>query len=148
MYACMYVCMYVCCSISLQYSYCFHFNRHNTMFCVSQQVFYTVSYYVLYLICNIRFVVDCFWLALYARVRRAKYTFDDKHWSHIDQQCKDLVSGLLVVDPSKRLTVDQALNMPWVCLLLMCCVVLCCVVLFGWICYVRIMVMIADCYVY
>jgi serine/threonine protein kinase len=31
----------------------------------------------------------------------------------VEQPCKDLVAGLLTVDPAQRLTAAQALQMPW-----------------------------------
>ena len=59
-------------------------------------------------------VVFVYHLELFSRIKRAAYTFDELHWGHIDQKCKDLVAGLLVVDPAKRLTASEALKTPWV----------------------------------
>lgn len=50
---------------------------------------------------------------LFALIINANYSFPDPYWSNISASGKDLVSKLLVVDPSKRLTADQTLAHPW-----------------------------------
>lgn len=50
---------------------------------------------------------------IYARILRAAYEFHPENWSQISSEAKDLISKLLVVDPSQRYTVDQALAHPW-----------------------------------
>mmetsp|Transcript_8067 Transcript_8067/g.20762 ORF Transcript_8067/g.20762 Transcript_8067/m.20762 type:complete len:640 (+) Transcript_8067:207-2126(+) len=40
--------------------------------------------------------------------------FPPKHWASISAEAVDLIRGLLVVDPSKRLTALEALQHPWV----------------------------------
>ncbi|KAI3424232.1 hypothetical protein D9Q98_009588 [Chlorella vulgaris] len=42
-----------------------------------------------------------------------KYSFDDPAWEEVSNEAKELVSQLLVVDPSKRLTCEQVLAHPW-----------------------------------
>jgi serine/threonine protein kinase len=51
---------------------------------------------------------------LFDRIRRAEYSFDEEYWGSITKQAKDLIKGLLTIDPAKRLTADQALTHPWV----------------------------------
>ena len=51
---------------------------------------------------------------MFKLIKTGNYTFNDKLWGHIDQSCKDLVAGLLTVDPAKRLTAEAALKMRWV----------------------------------
>lgn len=52
--------------------------------------------------------------ALFRRIKRAEYTFDLEYWSDITNEAKDLIRGLLTIDPAKRLTADQALTHKWV----------------------------------
>lgn len=40
--------------------------------------------------------------------------FPSSHWSHISDNCKNLIHQLLEVDPMKRITVKEALNHAWV----------------------------------
>jgi serine/threonine protein kinase len=42
-----------------------------------------------------------------------KVEFDPGYWSHVSDQAKNLIKGLLEAIPVKRLTVDQALEHPW-----------------------------------
>jgi serine/threonine protein kinase len=51
---------------------------------------------------------------LFRKIKNADFTYDDQQWKHIDPSCKILVSGLLTVDPHKRLTAANALNSEWV----------------------------------
>jgi calcium/calmodulin-dependent protein kinase I len=52
---------------------------------------------------------------LFANIKSGKYQFDKEYWAHISPEAQDLITGLLTVNPSKRITVDQALSHPWVC---------------------------------
>ena len=47
------------------------------------------------------------------RIREADYHFNHVEFETISNECKDLISKLLVVDPKKRLNGQQALNHPW-----------------------------------
>jgi len=40
--------------------------------------------------------------------------FPDKYWANISDGAKDFIRGLLVVDPTKRMTAIEALQHPWV----------------------------------
>ena len=42
-----------------------------------------------------------------------KLVFDLPCWESLSKECKDLISQLLVKDPSKRISLDQALKNPW-----------------------------------
>lgn len=46
-------------------------------------------------------------------VINGKYEFHNEYWSNISQEAKDLIRGMLTVNPHKRLTVQQALAHPW-----------------------------------
>lgn len=41
------------------------------------------------------------------------FEFHDEYWSEISKSAKDMIAGMLVVDPAKRITVSQALSCPW-----------------------------------
>lgn len=51
---------------------------------------------------------------LFDKIRKGKYDFNDKVWTAISPEAKDLIKGLLVVDPSKRLTCEQVMAHPWI----------------------------------
>ena len=44
---------------------------------------------------------------------RGEYAFHPEYWSTVSDEAKDLIRGMLTVDPNRRLTVDQALEHPW-----------------------------------
>ena len=46
-------------------------------------------------------------------IRSGKYSFDDDIWAQVSDDAKDLVSNLLVLDPSKRFSAKDALNHRW-----------------------------------
>eukprot|EP01038_Epipyxis_sp_PR26KG_P008076 gene8076-10939_t len=52
--------------------------------------------------------------ALFRKIMRGSYEFHPDRWSHVSDEAKDLIRGLLTVNPLKRLTVDQAMNHSWV----------------------------------
>lgn len=52
-------------------------------------------------------------LSLKDQITRGEYTFIPKEWKHVSDMALDLVKKLLVVDPSKRLTTEEALEHPW-----------------------------------
>ncbi|KAH8067210.1 serine/threonine kinase [Aureococcus anophagefferens] len=48
---------------------------------------------------------------LYRKIKAADYTFEPQYWDQVSDDAKDLIKKMLVVDPDKRLTADQA--PPW-----------------------------------
>lgn len=50
---------------------------------------------------------------LFAKIRTGKFTFPAAHWSHIPEDCKELIRALLTVDPAARCTAKQMRNHPW-----------------------------------
>lgn len=48
------------------------------------------------------------------KVARGEYTFLKPWWDEISPEAKHCVSKLLTVDPSKRYTIDDLLNDPWI----------------------------------
>ena len=51
--------------------------------------------------------------ALFSAIRKGEYDFPSPYWDGVTEEAKDLVSKLLVVNPSDRLTAQQTLNHPW-----------------------------------
>lgn len=50
---------------------------------------------------------------IFASVRAGRYDFDSPEWTSVSNEAKDLISKLLLVEPSKRLTAQEALRHPW-----------------------------------
>jgi len=46
-------------------------------------------------------------------VKKGKFEFDGEEWDYISKDAKNLVSAMLVVDPSKRISAEQILSHPW-----------------------------------
>ncbi|KNC51281.1 CAMK protein kinase [Thecamonas trahens ATCC 50062] len=51
--------------------------------------------------------------AMLDAIRSGKLAFPSPHWDAISPEARDLVAGLLRVDPAARLTASQALAHPW-----------------------------------
>eukprot|EP00292_Cryptomonas_paramecium_P006336 CAMPEP_0113700390 /NCGR_PEP_ID=MMETSP0038_2-20120614/23927_1 /TAXON_ID=2898 /ORGANISM="Cryptomonas paramecium" /LENGTH=497 /DNA_ID=CAMNT_0000624035 /DNA_START=124 /DNA_END=1614 /DNA_ORIENTATION=+ /assembly_acc=CAM_ASM_000170 len=51
---------------------------------------------------------------LFKQIRKGEYTFPSPYWDEVSQGAKDLVSKMLVVDPTKRFTARQCLDHPWI----------------------------------
>jgi len=52
--------------------------------------------------------------ALFKKIMEVKYDFEDPAWDNVSQEAKDLISHLLVKDPSKRYTAKQCADNAWV----------------------------------
>jgi len=50
---------------------------------------------------------------LFEQIMRADYDFPADYWSEISDNAKDFIRKLLVVEPSKRMNSEQALQHPW-----------------------------------
>ncbi|KAJ1558974.1 hypothetical protein HK096_002056, partial [Nowakowskiella sp. JEL0078] len=48
------------------------------------------------------------------RIRKAEYKFGADSWNGISTEAKDLISKLLVANPSKRLTINQVFEHHWI----------------------------------
>ena len=48
------------------------------------------------------------------KVRAGSFSFDDKVWNNISDNCKDFISKLLTYKPEERPTAAEALQHPWV----------------------------------
>eukprot|EP00296_Roombia_truncata_P000103 JP435763.1.p1 GENE.JP435763.1~~JP435763.1.p1 ORF type:complete len:340 (+),score=101.43 JP435763.1:1-1020(+) len=51
---------------------------------------------------------------LFEQIKHGRYDFPDPYWTKITPSAKDLVTRMMTVDPSKRITVKGALEHPWI----------------------------------
>jgi len=52
--------------------------------------------------------------ALFDQILKGRYDFPSPWWDNVSEGAKQLVKGLLTVDPKKRLTAEQVIAHPWV----------------------------------
>lgn len=50
---------------------------------------------------------------LFKKIKKGQYEFHVEYWGQISSEAKDLISGLLTVNPDKRLSAEDALQDPW-----------------------------------
>lgn len=50
---------------------------------------------------------------VFAKIKKAKYHFEHVEFKSCSPMVLDLINKLLVVDPKKRFTAEDALNHPW-----------------------------------
>uniref|UniRef100_A0A915NCE7 Ribosomal protein S6 kinase n=1 Tax=Meloidogyne javanica TaxID=6303 RepID=A0A915NCE7_MELJA len=48
-----------------------------------------------------------------ARIKRAEFSFEGPVWGMVSEPAKDLITGLLTVDPTRRLSLAQVAKHPW-----------------------------------
>jgi serine/threonine protein kinase len=48
------------------------------------------------------------------QIRYGEYKFHKRYWNHVSQDAKDLIAGMLTVDPQQRITAENALKSPWI----------------------------------
>jgi len=65
------------------------------------------------LLCGYRPFNDSNNIRLNAKIRQGEFEFPEKDWKEVSQEAKQLVKGLITVDPAKRLTAKQALEHAW-----------------------------------
>jgi len=51
---------------------------------------------------------------LFTLITKGKFEFYPEFWGEVSEQAKDLVSKLMTVNPTERITVEQALKHPWI----------------------------------
>jgi serine/threonine protein kinase len=51
---------------------------------------------------------------LFDKIRTGDWTFYERDWSKISKDAKNLIRGLLVVDPKERWSVQEALRCEWI----------------------------------
>lgn len=47
------------------------------------------------------------------RIRNAEFSFEGPEWQQVSEDGKDLICGLLTVDPMERITIDELREHPW-----------------------------------
>lgn len=52
--------------------------------------------------------------ALFEKIRTGQWEFVESDWRHISKDAKDLVKGLLVVDPKERWSIQECLRCNWI----------------------------------
>ena len=50
---------------------------------------------------------------LFRKIRKGQYEFHEEYWGSVSKDAKNLIAGLLTVDPAKRLSAKEALNHKW-----------------------------------
>jgi len=50
---------------------------------------------------------------LLKKILACQYDFDDEVWTHISQEAKNLIRGLLKSNPNDRMSIDDFLSSPW-----------------------------------
>jgi len=65
------------------------------------------------LLCGYRPFVDSNTMRLNAKIRQGEFQFSEKDWKDVSTEAKDMIKGLIAVDPAKRLTAKQALEHAW-----------------------------------
>lgn len=48
------------------------------------------------------------------RIRMGQFTFPNPEWQNVSQEAKNLISGMLNIEPEKRLTIDQVISNRWI----------------------------------
>lgn len=52
--------------------------------------------------------------ALFEIIKKGAFNFNSKVWTKVSDRAKDMISNLLVVDPTRRLTATNAQHHPWI----------------------------------
>lgn len=48
------------------------------------------------------------------RIKTGQFTFPNPEWLNVSQSAKDLINGMLMVDPAKRLTIREVMENRWI----------------------------------
>jgi len=51
---------------------------------------------------------------LFSNIYNVNYEFWEEDWDFISDEAKDFISRLLVKDPQKRMSVEEAIRHPWI----------------------------------
>uniref|UniRef100_A0A8P4KM79 calcium/calmodulin-dependent protein kinase n=1 Tax=Dicentrarchus labrax TaxID=13489 RepID=A0A8P4KM79_DICLA len=52
---------------------------------------------------------------LYQQIKAGAYDFPSPEWDTVTPEAKNLINQMLTINPAKRITADQAIKHPWVC---------------------------------
>jgi len=50
---------------------------------------------------------------LFKKIKKGQYEFHPEYWRNVSPEAKDMISGLLTVDPNKRMSASDALHCRW-----------------------------------
>lgn len=50
---------------------------------------------------------------LFRKIRKGQYEFHEEYWGQVSEGAKDLISSLLTVSPTRRLSAPEALSNAW-----------------------------------
>lgn len=48
------------------------------------------------------------------RIKSAEFSFEDPVWQSVSEMAKNLITGLLTIDPNKRITMSELIKHPWI----------------------------------
>jgi serine/threonine protein kinase len=48
------------------------------------------------------------------RIRTGQYDFPDPEWKNVAHDAKELIRGMLCIDPTQRLTIEQVMRNKWI----------------------------------
>jgi len=48
------------------------------------------------------------------RIRLGQYDFPSPEWSNVSQEAKNLIKGMLCIDPAERLQIDAVMRNNWI----------------------------------
>lgn len=48
------------------------------------------------------------------RIRLGQFNFPNPEWQNVSDHAKKLIQGMLSVDPTKRLSIDQVMKNVWI----------------------------------
>jgi calcium/calmodulin-dependent protein kinase I len=51
---------------------------------------------------------------LFRKIRKGQFEFHEEYWGQVSKDAKNLITALLTVDPTKRLTSDKSLSDEWI----------------------------------
>jgi len=51
---------------------------------------------------------------LFRKIRKGEFEFDSPYWDDVSDEARDLISKMLTVNPTKRISAFQALEHPWI----------------------------------
>lgn len=49
-----------------------------------------------------------------SRIRTGQYDFPSPEWTNVTVEAKELIRGMLIVDPNKRLTIGEVMKNKWI----------------------------------
>jgi calcium/calmodulin-dependent protein kinase (CaM kinase) II/calcium/calmodulin-dependent protein kinase I len=48
------------------------------------------------------------------QIRYGEYEFHERYWGHVSQDAKNMIAGMLTVNPEKRISAADALKNSWI----------------------------------